>query len=254
MTTLSAHQPAYLPWPGYLARIAAADVFVVLDTVQFERGSFTNRNRIKTQHGEHWLTVPLHLKGHMEKPIYEIKIDNTKAWRETHFKTIYHAYKKAPRSERLERLLPLFEGRESWLSPLCATGTQFWCDEFGITARKFAAPILKQKPKDGNDLLIRLCKEFGANEYLSGPLGRNYINEEAFAKEGITVKFQEWQCPTYPQPLFDQFLPNLSVLDMWLNTDMNPFLSLQPTRTTKLWERVEPSPGTLPKETLSILS
>lgn len=250
---LSAHQPAYMPWPGYLARIAAADVFVVLDTVQFERGSFTNRNRIKTQHGEHWLTVPLHLKGHMEKPIYEIKIDNTKNWRETHAKTIYHAYRKADQ-QKLERFLPLLEGKETWLSPLCQSQLGFWCDEFGITTRKFSAPIQKSRPKTGTDLLVVLCKEFGATEYLSGPLGRDYLDQEAFAKAGITVKFQEWQCPQYPQPLHGPWIPNLSVLDMWLNTDMNPFLSLQPTRTTKLWEREEPSPGTLPKETLSILS
>lgn len=251
---LSVHQPAYLPWPGYLARIAAADVFVMLDTVQFERGGFTNRNRIKTQHGEHWLTVPLHLKGHTEKPIYEINIDNTRQWRETHWKTIWHSYQKTDQ-QKLERLLPpLLDGKEKWLSPLCQRQLEFWCDEFGIANRRFVAPILKKRPRNGNELLIALCREFGADQYLSGPLGKNYIDVEAFAKAGITVQFQEWQCPQYPQPLHGPFLPNLSVLDMWLNTDMNPFLSLRPTPTTKLWEREEPSPGTLPEDTLSILS
>lgn len=245
---LSAHQPAYLPWPGYLARIAAADIFVLLDTVQFERGSFTNRNRIKTQHGEHWLTVPLHLKGHTEKPIYEIKIDNTKKWRETHWKTIWHSYQKAPcAGERLERLHTLFEGKETWFSPLCQRQLQFWCDEFEIKTLKFCAPIWKNKSGDGNDLLIRICKEFGADAYLSGPLGKNYINVEAFAKEGITVQFQEWKCPSYPQPLWGKFIPNLSMVDLWLNSDLHPFLSLQRTPTMKPWAVVEPSPGISPK-------
>ena len=44
---ISAHQPAYLPWAGYLQRIHMSDVFVLLDEVQFEKNSFTNRNQIK---------------------------------------------------------------------------------------------------------------------------------------------------------------------------------------------------------------
>ena len=53
---LSAHQPAYLPWLGYFEKIACADVFIFLDTVQFEKNSFINRNKIKTQQGPQWLT------------------------------------------------------------------------------------------------------------------------------------------------------------------------------------------------------
>ncbi|MBI3637246.1 MAG: WbqC family protein, partial [Candidatus Rokubacteria bacterium] len=43
------HQPHYLPWLGYLAKWAAADVFIVLDTVQYEKNGWQNRNRIKTR-------------------------------------------------------------------------------------------------------------------------------------------------------------------------------------------------------------
>src|SRR4051812_9589800 len=34
---VTVHQPHYIPWLGYLHRMAAADLFIVLDHVQFER-------------------------------------------------------------------------------------------------------------------------------------------------------------------------------------------------------------------------
>ena len=52
---MSAHQPAYLPWLGYLDKIKRSDIFIFLDTVQFEKNSFTNRNKIKTKNGPIWL-------------------------------------------------------------------------------------------------------------------------------------------------------------------------------------------------------
>ena len=63
---LSAHQPAYLPWLGYFEKIARADVFIYMDTVQFERNSYTNRNKIKGSNGAKMLTIPVCMKGHME--------------------------------------------------------------------------------------------------------------------------------------------------------------------------------------------
>ena len=59
---LAIHQPHYLPWLGYLAKWASADVFVFLDTVQYEKNGWQNRNRIKTRDGAHWLTVPVHAR------------------------------------------------------------------------------------------------------------------------------------------------------------------------------------------------
>src|SRR5450631_1867991 len=90
------HQPAYLPWLGYFDRIAASDLFIFLDTVQFERNSFTNRNRIKTASGPIWLTVPVRLRGHMEKILNEIEIDNTKGWKKKHLRAVEQNYHRAP--------------------------------------------------------------------------------------------------------------------------------------------------------------
>ena len=70
MTALAIHQPHYLPWLGYLAKWAAADVFVFLDTVQYVRNGWQNRNRIKTAAGPRWLTVPVHAR--LGTPLAEV--------------------------------------------------------------------------------------------------------------------------------------------------------------------------------------
>ena len=71
---LCAHQPNYLPWVGFFNKINQADIFVVLDDVQFVRGSSTNSTNI-TQHNTKplRLTVPTK-KPHMT-PIREVKIN-----------------------------------------------------------------------------------------------------------------------------------------------------------------------------------
>ncbi|PYN08619.1 MAG: hypothetical protein DME02_07080 [Candidatus Rokuibacteriota bacterium] len=71
------HQPQYLPWLGYLAKWAAADLFVFLDSVQYEKNGWQNRNRIKTADGARWLTVPVHAR--LGTPITDVAIDGEPA-------------------------------------------------------------------------------------------------------------------------------------------------------------------------------
>ena len=90
---LSAHQPAYLPWLGYLDKIASADVFVFLDDVQFEKNSFINRNRIKTSQGAQWLTVPVRMKGHMYATLLNTSMDDSQPWRRKHLAAVALNYR-----------------------------------------------------------------------------------------------------------------------------------------------------------------
>jgi len=62
---VSINQPAYIPWLGYFDRISKSDLHIILNHVQFEKNSMTNRNKIRTSQGWAWLTVPLHT-GHLD--------------------------------------------------------------------------------------------------------------------------------------------------------------------------------------------
>lgn len=218
---LSAHQPAYLPWLGFFDKIGRSDVFVYLDAVQFEKNSFTNRNRIKTLRGPIWLTVPVKLKGHTSSTMKDTLIDNTQNWRMKHLRSIAQSYGRAPFfGPRYPRLEALYEESFDRLSDMCFSHLQFWLSELGIERR-----IIRQSelPEMGlkSELVLNLCRHLGADCYLSGALGRAYLDLSAFRASGIRVELQDYRHPVYPQ-LHGDFLPNLAIVDLWMNASDPP--------------------------------
>lgn len=214
--TISIHQPAYLPWLGYLDKLMRSDVFVYLDNVQFEKNSFINRNKIKTPQGVIWLTVPVKLKGHTSKTIAETEIDNSKNWRKDHLSTIFFNYKKARNFSLLyPHLEKLYSLEYASLSDLCYDHLLFWLRHLGIEKKIVKGTelgILAEK----SDLVLHICKRFNATRYISGTLGRHYLRIDNFQSAGIEVEFQDYQHPVYEQ-LWGEFVPNLSILDYCLN-------------------------------------
>ena len=73
-----------------------ADVFVYYDDVQYDKHGWRNRNRIKTQHGPLWLTVPVRHRGRGLPPIVDVEIDNRTPWARKHVASIRQAYARAP--------------------------------------------------------------------------------------------------------------------------------------------------------------
>ena len=219
---LCAHQPAYLPWLGYFDRIRRCELFVFLDNVQFERNSFTNRNRIKTPQGPQWLTVPVLQKGHLSSDMRETRIDNTQRWRERHLRSIAQNYRRAPRfEENFPKLEQLLAQPQELLADMCFEQLAFWLGELGIRARVVRASSLPPMRRK-SELVLDLCRHFGADHYLSGPLGRDYLDEPAFAAHGIALSYHQFQPLPYPQ-LHGEFVPGLAVLDWWMNCHGNPW-------------------------------
>ena len=64
-------QPTFLPWLGYFDLIDQSDIFVFLDSVQFNKRSWQQRNKIKTPKGLEWVTIPVKVKGLSEQIIAE---------------------------------------------------------------------------------------------------------------------------------------------------------------------------------------
>lgn len=213
---LSAHQPAYLPWLGYFEKIANADIFVFLDTVQFEKNSFINRNKIKTPQGTQWLTIPVKIKGHIGATLQDTLIEDSKPWRSKHLKSIEMNYRKAPFfEENFPKIKKLLNVPEQTVAELCWQQFQFWLTELNIktkVVRSSDLPIASKK----SDLVLDLCKHFNAEHYLSGILGKDYLDEVTFATNGIAIHYQDLQHLHYPQ-LWGDFLPSMSIIDYWMN-------------------------------------
>jgi len=213
---ISIHQPQYLPWLGLIERIARSDIFVLLDNVPYSKNYFYNRNRIKTANGWIWLTIPVLFSGKYGQLIKDIRIDNKVKWREDHWKSIYFAYKKAPSFESYQKLFEEYYSRD-WES-LAEAGIEsmrILLEQYGIKTRLVRASELSAQGQK-EELLINICRELGADEYLSGPDGRNYLNLEEWESAGINVEFQEFRHPLYSQ-LQGEFIPQMSALDLLFN-------------------------------------
>jgi len=213
---LSAHQTAYLPWLGYLHRIDLSDKFVVLDLVQFEKNSYSNRNQIKSPGGKIWLTVPISGRGHLSSNLKELKIVNITSWARKHWKALSFNYSKAPFFRQHAEFFHDVYSRE-WdsLTDLCVELMSYILRQFEITT-----PIFKQSDIGvtgrKQELICKLCDEFGADTFLFGDHGRDYVDPEFFHSHGVMPKFHSYEGGAYPQ-LWGSFIPNLSCVDMMFN-------------------------------------
>jgi len=214
---VSINQPAYLPWLGYFHRVAAADVHIVLDHVQFEKNSFTNRNKIRTHDGWSWLTVPVKTAGKFgHLPINEIEIANEKKWAMKHWEALRLSYAKAPFFSQHSRFFESVYQRP-WrkLIDLADEMTRYLLREFGIKTKLYFSSEMKATGRK-DELVLNLCREMGATVYLSGPLGRNYLREQLFEDAGMTVRYDDYQHPVYSQA-HPGFEPYMAAVDLLLN-------------------------------------
>ena len=219
------HQPHYLPWLGYLSRMACADLFVLLDHVQFERGNYQNRTRIRVDDGvscePRWLTVPVEQRSRDER-IVDKRVDNRlegpRHWARVHFLTLRHAYREAPYLARyLPKLEALYRTPFASLVELDAALLEFLRAELAIrTPIVRSSSLAPQGAK--SDLVLDLCRRVGASALLVG-LGasRRYLDRQAFARAGVGLVMQQFEHPQYRQCGAAPFTAGLSAIDLLLN-------------------------------------
>lgn len=216
---LSAHQPSYLPWLGYFHKILKSEKYVIMDAVQYEKNSFINRNKIKTANGSCWLTIPVMTKGYKEKTIKDMKIDNSVNWSKKHWKTIKNSYTKAPHFLEYEAFFEDAYSREwKYLIDIIEHQNRFFLESLQANKEIHKLSTLKLDSKKQH-LIVDMCRVLHSKAFLFGSNGTAYVDDSFFEKENIDVSFQQYQHPTYPQ-LWGEFVPNLSILDLFFNVSL----------------------------------
>ena len=220
---VSINQPAYLPWLGYFDRIARSDIHVVLDHVQFEKNSYVNRNQILGANGATWLTVPVRTKGRFGNlDIKSLEIDDSQRWKRKHVKSIESSYARAPMfSQFWSPIRNILDQEWTYLSELSNAINLHLLNQFSIETKITRSSDLNCT-QSKSELVLEICQRYDADIYLSGPLGRDYLNASAFQKAGIEIQFHDFTCMEYPQ-LSDRFIPNLSVVDCLFNAGVPTF-------------------------------
>ncbi|MDY7033013.1 MAG: WbqC family protein [Thermodesulfobacteriota bacterium] len=208
------HQPQYLPWLGYFDKINRADIFVLLDNVQYKKNEWQNRNRIKTANGWQWVTVPVKYK--FPEKIYEVKINNSIDWKRKHLNAIFFNYAKSQYFRMYQSFFQdVFSRDWETLLDINVHLIYFLMESLCIDTKFLMASDLRLR-EDPTDRLIDICKEVGADVYLAGKDGKNYMDIERFEEEHISITFQDFQHPTYNQ-LYMGFEYNMSIIDLLFN-------------------------------------
>jgi len=211
------HQPNYLPWLGYFYKLASCDIFVFLDNVPYSKGGFINRNQIKTPQGASWLTVDVLTKSHYGQLIKDVVINTNTSWRSTHEKSLAQNYSRAP---YLSKYFSCFDTvfRTEWekLAELNESLIKTLCGILGIDNVKFIRASDIGVDGKSTQLLTNICQVVGADTYLSGPSGQDYMDESFFIMKGIRLKYTDFKHPVYNQ-LWGDFAPRMSIVDLIFN-------------------------------------
>ncbi len=209
------HQPEHLPWLGFFHKMALCDLYVVLDSVQFTKNNYQNRNRLIGQDGlVFWSTVPIRMVGHTEKRIADMELDNAQPWQRKTWGRIVEAYRRHPYFNALAPELELiFMGGHKRLVDFNLDLIEYFRHQLGI-----GVPMVRSSSMvvDGkrSELLLSICKSLGADTYLSGPSGRNYLEIDFFVASGVAIDYHVFEHPIYSAP---NFQPYLSTLDLLFN-------------------------------------
>ena len=194
MKTIAILQSNYIPWQGYFDLIASVDEFVILDSVQFTKNDWRNRNRINTPRGPAWLTIPIRTADRFSQRISEAEVAESR-WAHRHWQTIIQNYGSAPKFRRYApELEKTYEqaARESHLSKINRMFLELICRWLGITTLINSCEIYPDHP-DRVERLIAICRAAGADRYLTGPRAKVYIDTTCFEEAGIEVHFLEYQ-------------------------------------------------------------
>ncbi len=233
---VSINQPAFLPWLGYFHRIAISDLHIVLDHVQFEKNSYVNRNKIRMSDGSAWLTIPLVTSGRFgDLAINKVEISSNSNWQKKITQTIRQFYKKTP---FFDEHFPFIE--ETFMSYQWTKMNDLvkHLNGYLLKVLDINTPLIYSSEVDTigtkSDLVLNLCKQYNCTTYLSGPLGKNYLEEQKFEDNNIEVCYHEYTHPVYQQT-YPGFVSHLSVIDLLFNCGRDSKnILMQPTKDAQL--------------------
>ena len=217
MKIISIHQPETFPYAGYFNKMMNSDEFIILDNVQFKKNNYQNRNRIVHEGKPKWLTFPVIDKGRLESTIASTKLANTVDWRSRNLKVLEDAYKDCPyfyyHMPTLKHIIKYSDDNLLLLNMAVINYIReclhiktdiIYASDLDVTSHK-------------SDLVFDICKARGADAYLSGKGGRDYLDTSKFDEEGIIVQYQEFIDNIPYVQKSDEFIPYMSVIDLLMN-------------------------------------
>lgn len=223
------HQPDFLPWLGFFDRWLRSDLYIVLDDVQFIRRGWHHRDQIKTPQGIKWLTVPVVKKGRYSQLVKDVEISNHHNWKEKMLNAVHAAYREAPQYDFVyHEIKEILSKNHTYLIELNIELLKY-CARILDIRTPFELSSTFNETSHETKRLVRLVKKAGGDVYLTGLGAKDYLDEKAFIKEDVQVRWQTFIHPVYPQ-LHGDFKRMLSVIDflMMVSDPKTPFFKEKP--------------------------
>lgn len=225
------HQPNFFPWLGFFDKMRRADVFVLMDNVQFPKkgGSWMNRVRLLVSGKPSWVTMPVRRDYHGYRTIAEMEIDDSIPWRKKLVATLKANYSRAS----------FYKTTMDFLQPLVFFQTSS-VSEFNVNAITEIARLAEWEQKlilgtsldaegSATELLIRMTRAVGGTAYLCGGGADDYQQDHLFDESGVRLEYQHFEHPSYKQFGVDGFEPGLSVVDAMMNSGLEEWAGLLET-------------------------
>ena len=218
-------QPHYFPWPGYFNLISKSAKFVFLDDAQFSKASWHNRNAILVNKNKQWITVPTK-KSKLGSTIAEKQVDHSFKWNLSQVRTVLQTYSKHRFIGDINELMNYFLELESEnLSSLNIAIIKFISKKIKLNTEFFLSSDFNFSTKRTNKV-VNILNAIDATEYLSPEGSKNYLEDDNFKKLiNIKLSFNDYISKEYPQKNLNEFVSNLSIIDVianlgWKNTGM----------------------------------
>lgn len=210
-------QSNYIPWKGYFDSINSVDTFVIYDDMQYTKRDWRNRNYIKTPQGLKWLSIPVEVSGKFHQKINETLIID-KSWNRSHLESIKQNYKNAS----------CYKENKDWLENLYMSCNfdkltevnEFFLKEIGVyldIKTEYRRSEEFSMSEERTQKMVDICLQLRADSYYTGPSAKDYIIEEMFTGQGISLNYFDYSgYPEYIQ-LHGNFEHGVSIIDMILN-------------------------------------
>ena len=214
------HQPNFFPWLGYFEKIVRSDVFIFLDDVQFPKtgGVWTNRVKLRVAGEPKWLTASINRQYHGTRKINEVTFVEGSPWRSKMIKTLQAQYSKHPFYEQtMDILSPLLMNPEPNISEYNIHAVTELALAIGLDSAKFCRSSDYPTGESATRRLCSLTRAVAADTYLCGGGADGYQEDQIFKSCGLSLRYQNYSHPCYPQYGYQDFVSGLSIIDAAMN-------------------------------------
>ena len=211
-------QSNYIPWKGYFDIIHDVELFIFHDDLQYTKNDWRNRNRIVTEGGPKWLTIPVGTDEH--RLILDVKMTDA-AWQRKHYDMIAAAYRRAPYFQQMKPFLEhvYLERKWEYLYALDRYLIETISRDYLHMETRFADSRDFDFSGVKHEKLFTMLQSAGATAYVSGPAAKDYIQAADYERAGIKLIWKDYGgYPAYPQQFGGECEHAVSILDLLLNT------------------------------------